>query len=191
MDTVSMQVLERLSFSLLSAEYPSDAAAPPNPRVFRNNLRVFRRKVELSFVVLNIIQEDAKNTLTGGKLSPITRKKGKPAANNRRIDPFPFHSMGITVPTTDVEVRGLYLRILSQLRGILEVCGFRAGVPYVELNSSRTISSFSEIRCSHRFSNPHTPRRDYQWNKCLPQQWKMRPSSQISLKTCSFLWLNR
>jgi len=111
---MSMQLIRRFSSSLLSAKYPSTADTPPN-------LRAFRRKVELSFDVLKNIEENANSALTGGDTSPVSRKKGKAVTKNRQIDPLPFDSMGITVPTTDAEVRDVYVRVLSQLQSILEV----------------------------------------------------------------------
>jgi hypothetical protein len=65
-------------------------------------LRASRRKVELSFGVLRALEE------------------------NDDIDPLPFDSMGIAVPTTSAEVRGVYVQVLSQLRSMLEVCEFTA-----------------------------------------------------------------
>ena len=115
MNAMSMQLLQKLSSSLLSAKYPSTADMPPN-------LRAFGRKVELSFNVLENLEENATSALTGGSIPPVGRKKGKAATNNRRIDPLPFDSMGISVPTTDVEVRDTYVQVLSQLRRMLEVC---------------------------------------------------------------------
>ena len=103
--------------------------------------------MELSFNILNNLEEHANGALTGGNMSPVRRKKGKAAASNRRIDPLPFDSMGITVPTTDAEVRDVYIGILEQLRSILEVCGFIADSLCAELNSLSTISSFSGSRC--------------------------------------------
>ena len=88
------------------------------------DLRVFWRKVELSFDVLKNLEENVTSTLTGGNVSPVSRRKGKAVTNSRRIDPLPFDSMGITIPTTDAEVRDAYVTVLSQLRSILEVCGF-------------------------------------------------------------------
>jgi len=111
-----MKLLQRLSSSLLFAEYPSTADAPPD-------LRAFWRKVGLSFNILKELEENANNTYTNGDTSPVSRKRGKQASKNRRIDPLPFDSMGITVPCTDVEVRDVYSRVLSQLQSILEVCG--------------------------------------------------------------------
>ena len=117
MDNVTMRLLQRFSSSLLFADYPSSADAPPN-------LRVFWRKVELSFNVLKNLEESANNASVGRNISLVSRKKGKGVTNNRRIDPLPFDSMGIAIPTTDAEVRDVYVEILSQLQSIMEVCGF-------------------------------------------------------------------
>lgn len=117
MDAMSMRLLQRFSSSLLSAEYPSPADASPH-------LREFCRKVELSFNALKALEESGDGASTGGNVSPVSRKKGKATANNRRINPAPFNSMGIVVPATDAEVRDAYVGTLSQLQNILEVCGF-------------------------------------------------------------------
>ena len=117
MNAIGMRLIQRFSSSLLSAKYPSAADVPPT-------LRASRRKVELSFDALNNLEENAKGALTGGNLSPVSRKRGKVVTSNRRIDPLPFDSMGIAVPTTDAEVRDVYVRVLSQLQRILEVCWF-------------------------------------------------------------------
>ena len=121
MDTIGMRLLQRFSSSLLFADYPTSADAPPN-------LRVFWRKVELSSSVLKNL-ENTTNASIGRNISPVSRKKGKGIVNNRRIDPLPFDSMGIAVPTTDTEVRDVYVEILSQLRSILEVRGCTVGIP--------------------------------------------------------------
>lgn len=117
-----MRLLQRFSSSLLFADYPSSADAPPN-------LRVFWRKVELSFNVLKNLEESANNASVGRNISLVSRKKGKGVTNNRRIDPLPFDSMGIAIPTTDAEVRDVYVEILSQLQNIMEVCGFITDTP--------------------------------------------------------------
>ena len=121
-----MRLLHRFSSSLLSAEYSSAADVPPN-------LRVFSRKVELSFDILKQLQEGANYALTGRNTPLVCRKRGKSATSNRRIDPLPFNSMGITVPSTDAEVHGVYVQVLSQLRSILEVCGFITDSLRIEL----------------------------------------------------------
>jgi len=128
MDTMSMKLLQRFSSSLLSVEYPSVDDSPPD-------LRVFWRKVELSFDVLNELEENAKGALPSRNISLVSRKKSRAAVKVRRIDPLPFDSMRIGVPTTDVEVLDVYLEVLSQLQNILEVRGFVAGTPHVELTS--------------------------------------------------------
>ena len=135
MDTLSMRLLQRFSSSLASAEYPSPADASPN-------LRVFCRKVELSFKILRVLEDNSNNPLYGGNNSPVRRKKRKAVTNNYCFDPLPFDSMGITVPTTDAEVRDVYATVLSQLQDILEVRGFIADSPCVGLNSLSTISLF-------------------------------------------------
>lgn len=137
-DTLSMKLLQRLSSSLLFAEYPSAADAPPD-------LRVFWRKVELSFNILKELEENANSTYTNGNISPISRKKGKQSSKNRRIDPLPFDSMGITVPNTDVEIRDVYAGVLQQLQSILEVRGYPLSA-CLELSGRSTISSYSENR---------------------------------------------
>ena len=163
MDNMSIRLLRRFSSSLLSTEYPSAADASPK-------LRTFCRKVELLFGVLKVLEEDANSAFTEGSISPTNRRRGKAVTNSCCINPLPFHSMGITVPTTDVEVRGVYVGVLSQLKSILEVCGFIAGNLCVELNIYSTTSSFSGSRCYRKFSNPPTP--NYQQNECLSQQRK-------------------
>ena len=114
-NTMSMQLLRRFSSSLLSTEYPSPTDEPPN-------LGELWKKVELSLDILKHLQENVDRALTGRSTSPVTRKKGKGIAKHRYIDPLPFNSIGIAVPTTDVEVRDVCDRILSQLQGIFEVC---------------------------------------------------------------------
>lgn len=135
MDTLSIQLLQRFSSSLLFAKYPSPADVSPN-------LRVFCRKVELSFSILRVLKENANSALSGANKSPVRRKKRKAVTNNYCFDPLPFKSMGIAVPTTDAEVRDVCVTVLSQLQDILEVCGFIADSPCVGLNSLSTISLF-------------------------------------------------
>lgn len=119
-DTTSMRLLQRLSSSLLFAEYPSAADAPPD-------LRVFWKKVELSVNVLKELEEHVNAALTYGNVSPTSYKRGKQTTKNRRIDPLPFDSMGIAVPTTDVEARDVCVEVLAQLQKILEVHEFIIG----------------------------------------------------------------
>jgi len=115
MDTMSIRLLQRFSSSLLIAEYPTSADVP-------SDLRTFRKKVELSFNILKDIEENANGAFTRERTSPARRKKGKVAAYDRRIDPLPFDSMGIAVPTTAAEVRYAHVEVLSRLQSILEVC---------------------------------------------------------------------
>jgi len=160
-DTMSMRLLRRFSSSLLSAEYPSAADAPPN-------LRVFCKKAELSFDVLKVLEENADSASTGGNVSPVRRKRSRTITGNRHIDPRPFDSMGIAVPTTDVEVRGVRVEVLSQLQSILEVCGLKVGGLGIGLSSPSITSSFSESRCYRRSSNPRTLRQNYHGKERLP-----------------------
>lgn len=159
---MSMRLLQRFSSSLLFAEYPSTADVPPD-------LRVFWRKVELSFSVLKNLEENANGPLTGGNISPVSRRKGKTVTSNRRIDPLPFDSMGITVPTTNTEVRDVYIRILSELQSILEVSGFVTNSLRTKLNNPSTIFSFSESGQYRIFSNPRSTGRDYHRKERLPK----------------------
>jgi len=163
-----MRLLRRFSSSLLSAEYPSAADASPN-------LRVFCRKVELSLDVLKVLDENADSALTGGSVSPTRRKKGKAIIGNRHIDPRPFDSMGIAVPTTDAEVRDARVGVLSQLQSILEVCGFTVDDLDIGLSSPSITSSFSESRCYRRSSNPHTLRQNHHGKERLPSEQENRP----------------
>ena len=130
MGTTSMRLLQRFSSSLLSVECPSVDDSPPD-------LRVFWRKVEFSFDVLKELEKSAKSILPSRNTSIAGRKKSRTVVKVRRIDPLPFDSMGISVPTTDVEVLDVYVEVLSQLQNILEVRGLVAGAPRVELTSSQ------------------------------------------------------
>jgi len=156
-----MRLLRRFSSSLLSAKYPSAADAPPN-------LRVVCRKAELSLDVLKILEENTDSALTGGNVSPTRRKKGKAITGNRHIDPRPFESMGIAVPTTDAEVYDVRVGVLSQLQSILEVCGFAVDGLGIGLSNPSVASSFSESRCYRRSSNPRTPMQNHQGKGRLP-----------------------
>ena len=175
MDTVSLRLLRRLSSSLLFAEYPSAADTP-------KDLRVFWREVDLSFNVLKELEENANSALTSGNISPISRKKGKATSKNRRINPLPFDSIGIPVPTTDMEVRDVYVGILPQLQSILEVCVSIASGPRAELNVHSTTSSFSGSHWCQQYSNPRTPEQTYRRKEHLPQQRRQRFLGQISLR---------
>ena len=113
-DTMSMRILRRLSSSLLFAEYPSSAEAPPD-------LRVFWRNVEMSFNVLKELEECTNGGFCGGNTSPTSRRRSRQAFKSGRIDPLPFDSLGISVPTSDIEVRDAHIEVLGQLQSILEV----------------------------------------------------------------------
>ena len=132
-----MRLLQRFSSSLLSAEYPSTADVP-------HNLRVFSRKVELSLDVLEHLQRSTNYALMGRNTSPVSRKRSKSVTSSRRIDPLPFNSMGISVPSTDAEVHDVYIRVLSQLRTILEVRGFIADSLHIELKTAPALSPHSQ-----------------------------------------------
>ena len=148
-NTLSMQLLQRFSSSLLSAEYPSPTDAPPN-------LSELLKKVALSLDALECLQYNAYDALTGRTTSPAARKKRKAAAQYRYIDPLPFNSIGIAVPTTDVEVRDACDRVLSQLQGILEVCVFIVDSERIGTNSPSTIFLSSGSRCYPGSSSLHT-----------------------------------
>ena len=179
-----MRLLRRLSSSLLYAEYPSTVNPPPN-------LRIFWRKVELSFDVLKNLEENTNSALAGGNISPVIRKKGRAAVNSRRIDPLLFDSMGIAVPTTDAEVGDVYAEVLSQLRIILEVCGIIADGLRVKLNNPSITFSFSGSLFYRRFSNPRTLRQSNHQEGPLPRHQTKRPWGQINPRTRHFLWSNR
>jgi len=112
-----MKLLRRLSSSLLFAEYPSAADAPPD-------LLAFWKKVEHSFELLQGSQ-------TGKAARSIGRKRGKTI---NPVDPFHFDSLGINVPNMDTGVHQAHAKVLSELQSILEVCGFVADIPCMMLN---------------------------------------------------------
>jgi len=169
-DTIGVRLLQRFATSLISVEYPSAADVPPN-------LRVFQRKVELSVDTLKHLQEGTDSVLEDTNTSPVGRKKGKSVTDNHRIDPLPFNYLGIAAPTTDMEIHDACKKVLSQLRGILEVCGFIIDSPPVELNNLRTISLFLGGRRFRRSSDPRTWRQNNRWKE-----------SQINLGTQHLPW---
>ena len=168
-----MRLLRRFSSSLLSVQYTSTADAP-------SDLGVTQRKVSLSFDALKYLQENSNGVLTRGKMPHVGRKKAKTATHNRHIDSLPFDSMGMTVPTTNAEVRDVYVAVLSQLRSILEVCGFVTDGLRVELNDPSITYSCSGSHCYRICSNPRTSRRTYH-----------QKEGQINLGAQHFLWFNR
>jgi len=180
MNAISMRLLERFSSSLPSVEYPPAANVT-------HNLRASQKTVKLSLDVLKNLEENASSALIGGNVSHVSRKKGKAATHNHRVDPLPFDSMGIAIPTTDAEVCDVYVRILLQLRSTLEVCGSTAHKLRIELNNRRTISSFSGNQCYRKFSNPHTPRQNHHRKELLPQYRQRGLWNQIKPWTQRFL----
>ena len=144
-----MRILQQFSSSLLSAEHPFTSDETPN-------LRALQRKSDLSFNVLKNLEENASGALTGESASLAGRKKGKAVTNICRLDPLLFNSIGIAVPDTDAEVRDVYLKVLSQLRNILEVRSFGVSGLGTELNVPRITSPSSGSQRYHRFSNLRT-----------------------------------
>lgn len=118
MNTLSMNLLQRLSASLLFAEYPSAADAPPD-------LLEFWRKVELSVKTLQGLETSARDSRKGGAWPPMSRKRGKTVSRDSRTDPFDSDRQEINTPTTETGVREVRASVLSELQGILEVCGYR------------------------------------------------------------------
>lgn len=108
-----MKLLQRLSASLLFAEYPSATDAPPD-------LHEFWRKVELSTKTLQDLEANAKDSRKGDAWPSTSRKRGKTVTRDSRADSFHPDS---NVPITDAEVHNLRARVLSELQDILEVCG--------------------------------------------------------------------
>ena len=115
MENMSVRLVQRFSHSLQSAELSLVVGA--------SHLRELHRNVELSFNVLNVLERNF-------KMAPVSRRKEKTVTNNRPIDPLPFISLEIGVPTTDAEARHVYTVILSQLRSTFEVCRFTTGDLY-------------------------------------------------------------
>lgn len=147
MDTMSMELLQRFSSSLLSVEDLSTTEAP-------HDLHGLRRKVELLFNVLKHLRENFSNASTSRETS--NRKKGKAVIKNRRVDRLPFDSVGMTMPTTDAGVRDVYSVVLSQLRGILEVSVFATSGLRVGLNCPSITCSFSGNHHYRRLLGPRT-----------------------------------
>ena len=113
-DNLSMKLLQRLSASLLFAEYPSNEDTP-------RDLHEFWKQVELSSKLLQDLEVGPEASRKGYSLPPANRKRGKTLTGSGRVDPGP---LGIDVPTTEAEVQLARARILSELRSILEVCGY-------------------------------------------------------------------
>ena len=134
-DAPGMKLLQRLSSSLLFAEYPSAAEAPPD-------LCEFWRKVGLSFEVLQDLEANARTSWTGKPTSPISRKRGERMVRASRVDPRQTDSMGISVPNADAELSEVHARLLPELQGILEVCWSVDYILYMMLNGHSTTSLF-------------------------------------------------
>jgi len=129
-DAFSMKLLQRLSSSLLFAEYPSAADAPPD-------LLEFWRKVGVSFKVLQDLEANARASQTGKAAPPTGRKKRERMTRGSRVDPRECDSTGIIVPITDAEAGEVHARLLPELRSILEVCSFVGGIPHMVLNQTQ------------------------------------------------------
>ena len=128
-NNLSMKLLQRLSSSLLFAEYPSAADAPPD-------LDVFWRNVEFSFKVLNGSQ-------AGGTVSPTSRRKVKKVVRRSRVDLFQLDSLEVDIPTAEPEVREVHDVDLSELQTILEVREFMIHIAHTWCSTSHsTTSSF-------------------------------------------------
>ena len=117
-NSLSMKLLQRLSASLLFAEYPSAADAPPE-------LAGFWRKVELSFKTLRDLEASTRNLRIGDTIPPTNSKRGKTVTRRSQVDLLSSDPLAMNVPTNDTEVREARAEILSELRGILEVCESR------------------------------------------------------------------
>lgn len=113
-DTLSIKLLQRLSASLLFAEYPSAADAPPD-------LHEFWKKVELSLKTLQHLNENSNASRKGQPSSPTNRKRGRTVTGENRIGPLSSGSFGINLPATEAGVHEICVGLLSELQGILEV----------------------------------------------------------------------
>ena len=140
-----LHILQRLSHSLLSVEYPSASDVPPN-------LRAVRRKVNLSFDALRALGEGVGHLSVGGDASLVSPEKDKALTDDSYVDPPPLRSVGVAAPTSAAEVHDMYVQILSQVKSILEVRTFVAGDSFMKLNNYSTTYSFSRIRYIPRFS---------------------------------------
>ena len=160
-DAISVRILQRLSQSLLSVEYPSDSDVPPD-------LRTFRRRVDLSFSVLRTLGETVDHL-----------PESSPLVYNHHIHQLPFRSVGVVAPTSVAEAYDVYGQVLSHLKTILEVCVFMIGDPPMKLNGSSTIYSFSGTHHIPRFSEFHTPRRHYH-QKVLNYTPRLHSTSMVS-----------
>ena len=157
-----LHILQRLSHSLLSVEYPSASDVPPN-------LRAFRRKVDLSFDVLRALEKNVGHHSVGGDASLVSPEKDKALTDDSYVDPPPLRSVGVAAPTSAAEVHDMYVQILSQVKSILEVRTFVAGDSFMKLNNYSTTYSFSRIRYIPRFSEFRSPRRHHHQKEPSPK----------------------
>lgn len=114
METFGIKLLQRLSSSLMPVEKVVTAER-------RSESRESLRKVDLALDILEELGKCADRAPVDVNVSPTSRKKPKALTRHLKLDPCPFDSMGIAVPTTDHEVRVAYDDILLRLQGILGV----------------------------------------------------------------------
>ena len=114
MGDLGIDLLKRLSSSLMSVEGVSTAE-------HRNELRDFRKKVGLFLDVLKELGGCAGQASVGANGPPISHKRPKASSRRVQLDPNPFDCMGIAVPTTEDEVRAVCGDILPRLQSILGV----------------------------------------------------------------------
>jgi hypothetical protein len=98
----------------------------------RNELREFRRKVGSSLDALKMLGGYMNRASIEINASSAGRKKPKDLGRQLKLDPDAFDRMGMTVPTTEGEVRVVCGEILLRLKGILGVRVY----PYFHLPQS-------------------------------------------------------
>jgi len=130
-EALGIRLLQRLSSSLMPVEGVLVAE-------HRNELREFRRKVDLSLNVLEELGGWADRASVGPSASPISRKRPKALTRRIQLDPHPFDCLGIAVPITEDEVRAVRGEILPRLQRIL---GVRASIS--RRPTSKRLPSFS------------------------------------------------
>jgi len=129
MEALGIKLLQRLSSSLTLVEGASTVE-------HRNELREFRRKVELLLNVLEELSGWADRVSVNPGASPISRKRPKAQARRIQFNPHPFDCLGIAVPMTEDEVHAVRGDVLPQLQRIL---GVRVSLRL----ASQHLSSFS------------------------------------------------
>ena len=135
MGTLGIELLKRLSSSLMSVEGVSTAE-------HRDELRELRREVGLSLNVLKELGGCAYQASAGASVLPISHKRPEAPSRRVQLDPNPFDCMGIAVPMTEDEVLAVCGDILPRLQSIL---GVRVSLSL--WLASRCLPSFS-ITCS-------------------------------------------